>query len=306
MERYLSFAEYCRRKYGKKLYRAALDAHMTCPNRDGTKGTGGCIFCSAAGSGDFAVSYSGQRMKREDLIYNHQEEPDGSFIAYFQSFTNTYAPAEKLRELFEAALEDPLFAGISAATRPDCLPPDVISLFRNLRKKYPDKIIWAELGLQSVHEESGRWMRRGYTTEDFDEAVRNLHEAGIEVIAHMIIGIPGETEEMIMQTADHISDAGVEGVKIHLLHYLKDTDLGRDYMKAPEKYHIPDMDEYARLVCRCISRLDPSIAIHRITGDGDRNTLLAPLWSLDKRAVINLIRHQLKEEGITQGCGRTE
>ena len=302
MERYYSFAEYCRKTFHKKLYRAALDAGMTCPNRDGTKGTRGCIFCSAAGSGDFAVRFDGGKLEREDLIYNHQDAEEGSFIAYFQSFTNTYAPAEKLYRLYAAALNNPLFAGISIATRPDCVSGDVITVLKRLREEYPDKFIWVELGLQSIHETSASWMRRSYQTEEYDQAARALHEAGTDIITHIIIGLPGEGKEEILETVRHVNTIGTDGIKIHLLHYLEDSDLGQEYLKDPDKYHMLEEEEYIDIVCECIASLDPDTVIHRLTGDGNGETLIGPHWSRDKRHVLNRIRHTLKEKNITQGC----
>ena len=190
MERYYTFSEYCQKTFGRKLYRAALDAGMTCPNRDGKLGNKGCIFCDEGGSGDFAVSYHGQKLKKEDLIYNHQDGQNGDYIAYFQSYTNTYAPVDRLRKLFAAALEDELFAGISIATRPDCLGKDVLALLAELKKSYPEKFIWCELGLQTIHEKTAVWLRRGYPLPVFDEAVRSLHALDIPVIVHCILGLP--------------------------------------------------------------------------------------------------------------------
>ena len=306
MERWHTFPQYCMETFGKKLYKVPLDAHMTCPNRDGTKGTGGCIFCSGRGSGEFALSYDGQILKKEDLVFNHMEAPEGSYIAYFQSFTNTYAPVQKLEQLYRPCLENPLFAGISIATRPDCLPEETLQLLRDLRKQYPDKFIWAELGLQSMHEKSALWMNRCYPLQVFDDSVRNLQDTGIDVIAHVIIGIPQETEEDLLATIAHLNELGVNGIKLHLLHYLSDSRLGRQLKEAPDAYHILSMEEYVSLVCACIGHLDPDIVIHRLTGDGDRNTLLAPLWANDKRRVINSIRHELKVRDITQGSLRKQ
>jgi radical SAM protein (TIGR01212 family) len=173
MERYQTFSQYCLKTYGKRLYRVALDAGMTCPNRDGTLGTCGCIFCDEGGSGDFAIPYHGQQLKQEDLLYNHQEAAPGQYIAYFQSYTNTYAPLSRLRTLFTSALSDDMFAGISIATRPDCLGEEVIDLLQELKEKYPDKFIWCELGLQTIHEGTAVWMRRGYPLSVFDDAVES-------------------------------------------------------------------------------------------------------------------------------------
>ena len=304
MERYYTFAEYCRKNFGRKLYRAALDAGMTCPNRDGTLGKNGCIFCDAGGSGDFAIAYHGQKMLKEDLIYNHQDAKPGDYIAYFQSYTNTYAGVDRLQELFEAALQDELFAGISIATRPDCLGKDVLDLLAKLKRNYPKKFIWCELGLQTMHEETAVWIRRGYPLPVFDCTVNSLHALGIPVIVHCIIGLPGESEEMVFQTMEHLNMLKIDGIKLQLLHYLKGTDLGQMYAASPHAFHILTLEEYAHITARCIGHLNPDIVIHRLTGDGNGELLLAPSWSTDKKKVLNLIRHILKEEKITQGSLR--
>lgn len=240
-------------------------------------------------------------MKREDLVFNHQECDDG-FIAYFQSFTNTYAPIEKLERIYRAALENELFAGISIATRPDCMQQEVIDLLVHLQKEYPSKFIWIELGLQTIHEKTALWMRRGYRLSVFDDCVERLHQAEFPVIVHMILGLPDETTNMVYETIDYLNHKHIEGIKLQLLHYLKDSDLGQEYLVHPDRYHPLEIDEYIDLVCGCIARLDPSIVIHRISGDGNKEELLAPLWSMDKRNVINQINHALKEKNIVQGC----
>lgn len=302
MERYLNFANYCTSKYGRKLYRVALDAHMTCPNRDGTKGNCGCIFCDEGGSGDFAISYDGQRLTKEDLIYNHQEAGVGDYIAYFQAYTNTYAPIDKLTKLFSSALEDPLFAGISIATRPDCLPQEVIDLLKQLKQNYPNKFIWVELGLQSIHEQTAIWMRRGYPLQIFDEAVKQLKKIGVEVIVHTIIGLYQEDKQMMIQTIEHLNTLHIDGIKLQLLHYLKDTDLGKSYLLHPKQYHVLTLEEYVDIIVTCIGHLNENIVVNRLTGDGNRELLIEPQWSLDKRKVINEINHALKQQNITQGC----
>lgn len=301
MERYLSFSQYCQMTYGRKLYRVALDAGMTCPNRDGTLGNRGCIFCDEGGSGDFAICYHGQKLQKEDLIYNHHDAEVGDYIAYFQSYTNTYASMEKLRMLFTAALEDELFAGIAIATRPDCLDMGVLALFRELKEQYPEKILWCELGLQTMHETTAVWIRRGYPLAVFDEAVKNLHALNIPVVVHSILGLPQENEAMVLETIEHLNALHVEGVKLQLLHYLKGTDLGTMYTADVKQYPVLTLEEYARLTAHCIGHLDPHIVIHRLTGDGNQHLLLAPSWSTDKKKVLNLIRHIMKEENIVQG-----
>ncbi len=300
MEYYRSFAAYCKETFGRKLYRAALDAGMTCPNRDGTCGERGCIFC-AGGSGDFAVQYNGQRLCEDDLSFNHHKAGNGNYIGYFQAYTNTYAPADKLEHLFEAALSDPLFAGISIATRPDCFSEEIYALLQALKERHPDKFIWIELGLQTIHEKTAAYIRRGYPLSVFEECIRNLHALGIPAIVHVIIGLPEESEEDVVATVRYLSRIGIAGIKLQLLHYLRDTDLGREYMAHPERFHVLTMEEYVHLTALCIGSLAEDIVIHRLTGDGNREELLAPLWSLDKRRVINAIQHELKIRQITQG-----
>ena len=286
-ERYYSFPAYCRRTFGHKLYKVPLDAGMTCPNRDGTLGRRGCIFCDEGGSGDFALAY-------------HPEDLQGLCIGYFQAYTNTYAPVGKLAGLFRAALQEPLFAGISIATRPDCMPAEVMDLLRQLKQEYPDKFIWVELGLQSIHERSARWMRRGYDLPVFDACVRQLKELDIPVVVHVILGLPQETETDMLATIAHLNRCGIAGVKLQLLHYLRGTDLGGMYLRG-EVQPLSE-DDYIRMLGSCVAALDPGIVIHRLTGDGPGDLLLAPLWSRDKKRVLNRLRADLKERKITQGC----
>ena len=475
-EPYRSFPSFCRDVYGRRLYRIALDAGMTCPNRDGTLGRGGCAFC-AGGSGDFAVAYSGQRMDISDFTWFHGNARPGDFIAYFQAYTSTYAPVSRLRDLFEAALSDPMFAGISVATRPDCLglagetgasgagssgavqetsgagssgagqetsgagssgavqetsgagssgagqetsgagssgavqetsgagghgfgretsggrtpwisgklrpvwpDGDVVQLLAELKERHPDKFIWVELGLQTADDQTAAFVRRGYPTALYDACAAELIRAGIPVITHVILGLPGESEEEMLETVRHVNGvyerASGEnghilsgcGIKLQLLHYLAGTELGRRYLvfhkesvrkdlagelkarslardgepvrkdlagelktcslnwngepgltdEPPAAGHaagnVTDGDralramteeEYVRTVADCISVLHPDIVVHRLTGDGNSRILLAPLWSRNKRHVLNSIRHELSSRGIVQGCGRS-
>ena len=427
-EPYRSFPSFCRDVYGRRLYRIALDAGMTCPNRDGTFGRGGCAFC-AGGSGDFAVAYSGQRMDISDFTWFHGNARPGDFIAYFQAYTSTYAPVSRLRDLFEAALSDPMFAGISVATRPDCLglagetetsgagssgavqetsgagghgfgretsggrtpwisgklrpvwpDGDVVQLLAELKERHPDKFIWVELGLQTADDQTAAFVRRGYPTALYDACAAELIRAGIPVITHVILGLPGESEEEMLETVRHVNGvyerASGEnghilsgcGIKLQLLHYLAGTELGRRYLvfhkesvrkdlagelkarslardgepvrkdlageylarrlnwngepgltdEPPAAGHaagnVTDGDralramteeEYVRTVADCISVLHPDIVVHRLTGDGNSRILLAPLWSRNKRHVLNSIRHELSSRGIVQGCGRS-
>ena len=299
---YYSFTDYCKKNFGRKLYRVALDAHMTCPNRDGTIDTRGCIFCDVGGSGDFAIAYDGQKLTKQDLIYNHQEANAGDYIAYFQAYTNTYASVARLKQLFEGALSDELFAGISIATRPDCISIETLQLFQELKQQYPNKFIWVELGLQTVHEKSAQFIRRGYALDVFDACVKNLHAIGISVIAHVIIGLPHENQSDVLETIHHLNSVRIDGVKLQLLHYLKGCDLGKLYEKNPEAFHVLTKEEYTDIVVKCIGNLDKHIVIHRLTGDGAGNLLIAPLWSRNKKSVLNEIRHKLKQNSVVQGC----
>ena len=299
MERYTTFPEYCRKTYGHKLFRIALDAGMTCPSRDGSKGYGGCIFC-AGGSGDFAVRYEGQKLDLSVLKYIHHPAEPAGYIAYFQAYTNTYAPAHRLEYLFTSALQDPLFEGISIATRPDCLGEEVLQLLQKLKHAYPEKFIWIELGLQTIHEDTAVWMRRGYTLDVFDHAVQELRKLDIPVIVHVILGLPGETPEMVLETIRYLNRTGIQGIKLQLLQILEGTDLAEEYRRG--KVQELSEEEYISLLTACIAELDPRIVIHRLTGDGNPEILLAPLWSLNKRQVLNHIMQELKAQNIVQGC----
>lgn len=297
-KRYHSLDHALQSRYGEKIYKITLNAGMTCPNRDGTAGTGGCIFCSAMGSGDFAgaagssVSEQLESGKKELLA----KRPVRSYIAYFQAFTNTYAPVAYLEKVFMEAIKDPDVKILSIATRPDCLGEDVLALLERLNRIKP---VWVELGLQTIHEETARYIRRGYTLDVFDTAVNALHRIGIQTIVHVILFLPGETEDQMLETIDYLNRAGIQGVKLQLLHVLKGTDLASEYAEAP--FHVPDMQEYIRLLGRCIARLDPDIVIHRLTGDGPKDLLIAPLWTGAKRTVLNRLNQYLKENDIWQG-----
>lgn len=296
--RYYSFTQYCRNNFGRKLYKVPLNAHLSCPNRDGKIGTRGCIFCSAGGSGEFAIDYDGGQLKEENLIYSHISAP-GSYIGYFQAFTNTYAPVEYLRKIYTGILRNPLFAGISIATRPDCVDFYVISLLSELKQEFPDKFIWVELGLQTMHEKTAVYIRRGYGLDVFENCVRNLHGIDVPVIVHVIIGLPGEDEHMNIETAEYLSILNIEGIKIQLLNILKGTDLYDEYMEG--KFSAMTLEAYVKTVAEMLSVTSPETVIHRLTGDGDKNLLAAPLWSRDKKHVINCINHMMKEMNIKQG-----
>lgn len=301
---YYSVDAYCKNTYGEKLYKIAVNTGLGCPNRDGRSGTGGCIFCSAGGSGDFAVDYSLQHSISDQLqsgiAFFHNKKIGNRFIAYFQAYTNTYAPAEVLQPLFREALAEPTVAGISIATRPDCLPEGIMTMLVHVRQDFPDKFIWIELGLQTIHEQTARFIRRGYPLAVYDDAVLRLKAAGFPVITHLILGLPGENPEMLLQTIDHMNKIGTWGVKLQLLHVLNGTDLGTLYQNG--QYQPLDKDTYLEDVIACIARLSPGIVIHRVTGDGPSDLLLAPMWSRNKRDVLNTLHHRLKQQNVYQGC----
>lgn len=301
---YYSVDAYCKNTYGEKLYKIAVNTGLGCPNRDGRSGTGGCIFCSAGGSGDFAIDYSLQHSISDQLqsgiAFFHNKKIGNHFIAYFQAYTNTYAPAEVLQPLFREALAEPTVAGISIATRPDCLPEDIMTMLVHVRQDFPDKFIWIELGLQTIHEQTARFIRRGYPLAVYDDAVLRLKAAGFPVITHLILGLPGENPEMLLQTIDHMNKIGTWGVKLQLLHVLNGTDLGTLYQNG--QYQPLDKDTYLEDVIACIARLSPGIVIHRVTGDGPSDLLLAPMWSRNKRDVLNTLHHRLKQQNVYQGC----
>ena len=299
---YYSLNAYCRKEFHEKLYKIAIDAGMTCPNRDGNLDSRGCIFCSAGGSGDFAVKsrqLSITEQIRQGLALFGDKKTGKRFIAYFQAYTNTYAPAEKLRALYTQALAAPEIAGISIATRPDCLPDDVLLLLAELKQAYPDKFIWVELGLQTIHQKTADYIRRGYPLSIFTQAVNALHQLNIPVIVHMILGLPGETDSMVYETIRFLNTCPVSGIKLQLLHVLQNTDLAQDY--AEQKFQSLTLEHYVNLVIGCLERLAPETVIHRITGDGPKDLLIAPTWSLNKRNVLNTIHREMHLRGSWQG-----
>ncbi len=309
MKRYYSLSDYCKETFGEKLYKIALDAGMTCPNRDGTKGSRGCIFCSAGGSGEFAAHKKPCVMKSPSpniafQIESGKAQSAGKFrgrryIAYFQAYTNTYAPPARLYALYTQALSHPDIAGISIATRPDCLGREVLAVLDRCRSEYPGKFVWIELGLQTVHEKTARYIRRGYPLSVFDRAVFALHTLGIPVIVHIILGLPGETQEQMLETVCYVNSVHPSGVKLQLLHVLKGTDLEADY--ASHRFEVMTQDAYIETVARALTLLSPGIVIHRLTGDGPKRLLIAPLWSADKKNVLNSLTRYLDEHQITQG-----
>lgn len=300
---YHSLNYYLKETYGEKVYRLSLNGGMTCPNRDGKIGNRGCIFCSAGGSGDFAASPLLSVTKqietaKEKVISKSKAE---KFIAYFQAYTNTYAPLDYLRKIYMEAVCHPDILLLSIATRPDCLDDDVLDLLCEINARKP---VWIELGLQTIHASTGKWIRSGFLLSDFDTAVKRLKERGIPVIVHLILGLPAETRDMMLDSVAYVSRLPVSGIKLQLLHILKGTDLEREYQKHP--FPLPTLDEYANLIADCIAILPEHIVIHRLTGDGPKNLLTAPLWSADKKRVLNTLTRTLKERGTYQGKGGIE
>lgn len=297
---YHSLDYYLKNHYGEKIYKIALDAGMTCPNRDGKLDTRGCIFCSTGGSGDFASCGSSihEQLEKGKALF-HEKHIGNRFIAYFQSFTNTYAAPEHLESLFTEALLTPEIVGISIATRPDCLEEPVIALLARLKQQFPDKFIWLELGLQTIHEQTALYIRRGYPLTVFEDALVRLQRADIPVIVHIILGLPGENKEMMLTTCRYLAHKKIFGIKLQLLHVLKDTDLALDFSK--KAFEILGFEEYIDIVVSCLELLPPDMVIHRVTGDGPRNLLLAPLWSLNKRNVLNTLHKELRIRETFQG-----
>ncbi len=299
---YYSLDSYCKNTFHHKCYKIALNARMSCPNRDGTLDTRGCIFCSRGGSGDFAVDIAGKTMEEqisESMAKFGDKVTGHDLIAYFQAYTNTYAPLPYLEEVYRSALDYPQVCGISIATRPDCLGPEVLALLARLKGEYPDKFLWIELGLQTIHEETARYIRRGYPLSCFEKACADLNALEIPYIVHTILGLPGETDVQVLQTMQYLNRIAPFGIKLQLLHVLKNTDLAEDYEKG--NFEVLTPDHYLDLLISCLAHLSPDIVIHRVTGDGPKDLLIAPKWSLDKRKVLNTLHHRMKEQGIRQG-----
>ena len=285
-----------RENYGEKIYKLALDGGFTCPTRDGKLDTRGCIFCSG-GSGDFAVPVGDNVKEAIEMAKKIIADKGGrKFIAYFQSFTGTYAPVERLRALYRKTIEHPEIVALSIGTRPDCLSDEVISLLADLNRTKP---VWVELGLQTIHESTAEYIRRGYPLAVFDDALRRLHVAGITVIVHMILGLPGETPDMMVETARYIGRSGAEGIKFQLLHVLEGTDLAADYRNG--LFQVLSLEEYIRVLEQCIEVIPADMVIHRLTGDGAKRNLIAPLWSADKKHVLNEINRAFDRDQVMQG-----
>ena len=298
MTQYYSLNQYLLEKFHTKVYKIALNGNMSCPNRDGSIGHKGCIFCSEGGSGDFAedalLSVTQQiEAGKQKLSAKYK---GSSYIAYFQAYTNTYAPVEYLEKIFTEALAHPDVVCLSVATRPDCLDTDIIALLSRLNQIKP---VWVELGLQTIHETTASYIRRGYDLSVFDHAMDMLNTAGIETIVHMIIGLPGESRAMILDTARYIAGCGAKGIKLQLLHVLKNTDLAADYESG--NFEVLSLEEYTQVLMEIIKILPKNMVIHRLTGDGPKKLLIAPLWSADKKNVLNTLNRAFSINNIIQG-----
>ena len=295
---YYSLHAMLQERFHEKVYKLSLNGGMTCPNRDGTLGTRGCIFCSAGGSGDFAadrlLSVTKQIEQQKALIA--KKRPVHKFIAYFQAYTNTYAPVPYLEKLFRETICHPDIVALSIGTRPDCLGEDVLDLLDRLNRIKP---VWVELGLQTIHEDTARYIRRGYALDCFEKAVKDLRARSLEVIVHTILGLPGEDRERTLQTIRYLNGQPIQGIKLQLLHVLKGTDLALDYERG--LFETLTMESYLTLLIACLERLSPDIVVHRLTGDGPKDLLIAPVWSSAKRTVLNELHRRMKLENTWQG-----
>ncbi|MBR3376699.1 MAG: TIGR01212 family radical SAM protein [Mogibacterium sp.] len=299
-ERYNSISNFLKSEFGRKTVKLSIDAGFTCPNRDGSKGYGGCAFCSGGGSGELAASMTGDSASvsasiTEQIGRLSEKWPDAYYLAYFQSFTNTYAPVDVLRERFYAALDDPRISGIAIATRPDCLGNDVLDLLEEINRSH---FMWVELGLQSIHDSTLKAMNTCYTVSDYDRAAAALAERGIRVVTHLILGLPGETQEMMLQSLKHVCSRQVFGIKLHLMNIIKTSPL---YETMPDYVPFGSIEEYVDLVVRCLEIIPPEVTIHRLTGDVPRKLLVSPEWSYKKRTILNAINRELALRGTFQG-----
>ena len=288
---YRTLNQHYKEKYGCKVYKLSIDGGFSCPNRDGKIGTGGCIFCNETGSGDFAAcGISIPQQLQEAKKWVEKKNKDGKYMAYFQSFTNTYAAPDVLRRRYLEAIAPSDIVGLAIGTRPDCLGEGVMEVLKEVHAIKPVSI---ELGLQTIHDSSAQYIRRGYVNQVYFDGVHRLKEAGIEVVTHIILGLPGETKEMAAQTTRAAVEAGTDGVKFHLLHVLKDTDLEKEYMAG--RFSCLSLEEYGDWLCACMKEVPPHVTVHRITGDGAKRNLVAPLWSADKKRVLNYLNKRLTE-----------
>ncbi|SDY52517.1 hypothetical protein SAMN05660462_00218 [Proteiniborus ethanoligenes] len=297
-KRYLSFNYEMKRLFNSKVIKLSLDGGFTCPNRDGTIGDKGCIFCGEEGSGEFAASRSlsleKQIESQKELLSKKWSE--GKYIAYFQNFTNTYSTYEDLKQKYNLAISQEGVVGLAIATRPDCLTEEILELLEEINKK---TFLWVELGLQSIHERTIKLIRRGYPLETYDEAIKQLNKRNIKVVTHIIFGLPNESREEILSTVKYVANTNTWGVKLHLLYIQRDTDLHEYYKKSP--FHILTREEYISLIVDSIEQLRSNMVIHRLTGDCKRALLVEPLWSLDKLRVLSGIDMELKRRNSYQG-----
>ena len=291
---YYSLNQYLKDTFGQKVYKIAIDGGFTCPNRDGTLDTRGCIFCSGHGSGDFAedaaLSITEQIERGKLRLSKKMPEGTGKYIAYFQAYTNTYAPVLRLKDLFTEAMNHPDIVGLSIATRPDCLPDEVVDLLRSYNAQKP---VWVELGLQTIHKKSAEYIRRGYDLPVYDNAVKRLKDAGLTVITHVILGLPGETRQDMLDTVAYVGNSDVDGIKLQLLHVLNGTDLAEEYRAG--KFEVLSLEDYTDLICECLAILPETMVIHRMTGDGNKRDLIAPEWSKNKKRVLNTLLKRIKD-----------
>ena len=297
-KRYYSLDYYIKETFGEKLYKIALDGGMSCPSRDGKIGTGGCIFCSAGGSGDFAGDRRVSIKKQLETGKEHvsKKHTGSSYIAYFQAYTNTYASVEYLEQIFTEAIEEPEVKVLSIATRPDCLSPEILDLLKRLNQIKP---VWVELGLQTIHKESSDFIRRGYELDVFEKAVYDLKEIGVSIIVHTILCLPNEDKDKMLDTIHYLNKLPIDGIKLQLLHILKHTDLAKYYEE--NHFFLPNMEEYLELLGTLLCHLRPDIVVHRLTGDGPKKLLIAPLWTGNKRLVLNSMQKYFKDADIWQG-----
>lgn len=283
--------DYLRATFGCKVYKISLSARVTCPNRDGTLGTGGCIFCSEGGSGEFAACAQlgiPEQIAQAKARVAAKAGPDAKYIAYFQSYTNTYGDPKYLERIFREAMDPKEIVALSVGTRPDCLPEEILDMLERLSRIKP---VWVELGLQTIHERSAKYIRRGYELPVYDDAVQKLHARGIHVITHLILGLPGESHEDMKKSLEHVVNVGSDGVKLQLLHVLKGTDLAEKY--AAGRVPVMEFEEYIDLLCELVPLIPHEMVIHRLTGDGDKKLLIAPLWSADKKRVLNKVNQRV-------------
>ena len=297
-KRYHSLNYYLRNKFDEKVYKISLDGGFTCPNRDGKVAKGGCTFCSARGSGDYAgsriLSINEQFNDRKKMM--EKKWKDGKYIAYFQAYTNTYAPVEELRQKYEEAIKQENVVALSIATRPDCLDDDVVDLLEEISKK---TYLWVELGLQTINDESARNFNRGYDFKVFEEGIKKLQDRNIEVVVHTIFGLPGETKEDMLKTVDYVAHSGAQGIKFHLLHLMSGTQMVKQYESGELK--LLSQEDYIDLICKGIAMIPQDMVVHRLTGDAPRESLIGPMWSLKKWEVLNAIDKALVDNDIYQG-----